>query len=73
MATPFKMMGSSSPMKACGPGDTSCKLNTKMKKESIVSKFSKSISNLFTSNKPKTKKTNHYDSKGGSHKTVRYL
>ena len=71
MATPFKMksqgssfkmMGSVSPMKVCGPGDRACKLKAKKfdKPGTVVSRTAGKISDWFkrvTTPPKKNKKT----------------
>ena len=81
----FKMMGSSPLRAGCAPGDPGCGGNFKVnKKGTVVSrtlkKIGSSISRLFQKGKSKrrtrqdkNRTKDYYNTKGGSHKTVRYL
>ena len=82
----FKMMGSSPLKKAgCAPGDPGCRGNFKVKKKGrikrAISKASSWIggeiknlqSNIAKKKRARKNKKNYKDTKGGSHKTVRYL
>tara|TARA_R100000152_G_scaffold18364_1_gene10135 strand:+ start:199 stop:822 length:624 start_codon:yes stop_codon:yes gene_type:complete len=74
-----------SPLHGCSPGDPGCGGNFKVnKKGTVISRAFKKMTNRVSAaierkrskiraNKRKKKQQDYYDSKGGSHKTVRYL
>ena len=81
-------IGGSPMLAVCAPGDTGpgCKLNSKMnKKGTVVSRalnkagssvkrgLDNVVDNIKDRKRKRKSKKNYYDSKGGSHKTPRYL